>query len=235
MLKKDYLRAKIFGETEELKSEFVTLVFQLQKSLEKASIPPDDVINMLSGMDPGFIDVLKDCGTIARIFSVMNRYWSFYDYILIKIIINNIGDNRMKDNLKSYIESMKEYCNNRLCDCPINAFGDGKNESSEEVIIKIDDELKNLDLRQMSKLRNEIIKHIGIKYVRLLSIDEGCVRLSFRTLPQAASCNIMLTADHHDFLFNLNVLIIEIYGKLIFCSHSAIHNTGGKVDYDHGT
>lgn len=217
---KEFLRAHILGETNDLKAKFVTLVFQLQKKLEKANVPHSDVINILSCMDIKFKDVLKDSKTLADIFSAMNRYWSFYDYILIKLIINNVGDTAMKDSLKVYIDCIRKYCKNRLSDCPLNSFGDDENRPSEQVIIKIDEDLKNLNVREMSKLRNEIIKHIGIKYVRLLSVDEGCVRLTLRSLPLVSDTEFRLSSEQQRLLHSLNVLNIEVCGIKIFHQHA---------------
>ena len=117
----------------------------------------------------------------------------------------------MKDKLKVYVESIREYCKHRLSDCPLNSFGDGENRLSEQVIIKIDEDLRKLTVREMSKLRNEIIKHIGI---RLLSVDEGCVRLTLRTLPLAS--NAQLSAKQIRLLHSLKVVSIEVCGNKLF-------------------
>lgn len=218
----EYLRSKIVGETEDIKSQFVGLVFKLQKSLEKANVPPHDVINILSCMEPNFLDVLNGCTTVAKIFSVMNKFWSFYDYILVKLIINNLGDAQTRDHLKSYVQNVKEYLQRRVSDCPLNAFGDGEDNHKDLVIVKIDDELASLDFHKMSKLRNEVIKHVGIKYVRLLSVDDGCVSLTFRiVLSQKDEQISKLTANQGQALCNLGVLSISYLGNEIFNYESA--------------
>lgn len=188
---KDHLKARIRHETNEIKRKFVKVVFQLQKNLEKTSVQVDDVINVIACMDPDFSEVLEKCDSIAKIFRVSNRYWTFFDYILVKILIDNFGTPQDKSNLEEYLVELKHYCRRMLCDCPTDAFGKSSGEDpNNQLIIKIDGELKTMDMRKLEVLRSEFSMHLKIKYMRLLSVDEGCVQLTFLTLPKKKELEI---------------------------------------------
>lgn len=182
----DYLKARIVGETDEIKSKFTTMVFRLQKNFESRNIKTDDIISILCGMNSNFLDILQECCNIAKIFAAMHKFWSFYDYTLVKLLIEILGDAKSKDDLESYVDTLREYSKRRVCDCPSNTFSDGLDfqDCDNLVIVKIDDELKNLEMRKLSKLQNELTKLLKVKYMRLLSVEEGCIQLVFRILPR---------------------------------------------------
>ena len=206
-----YYLQQLKEETENLQQSFGTLVLKLKKDIEKIC-KCDDVITLLSFSSkyPNFEKLLEDCCDLADVFKRISKYCSFFDYGVIKHLGKNFGSPAFKKEMKVYKCKFRDYAKRRVCQCPLNAFGEV--ESSEKVYsIKIEEDIREtFTLQDLQKLEYEMNKILGHKLLRLLSIEEGCMELTFRVFPVD---DFTITAEQRESLRQLKVLNISYQGE----------------------
>lgn len=104
-----------------------------------------------------------------------------------------------------------EFSRKRICECPKDAFGDPEN-INKGVVMKIDKQISEMTIEDYQKFEFEVstvLKH----NLRLLSVEEGCVKLTYRTLDFNETMNISENQKH--LLNKLQVLSISFGEKTI--------------------
>ena len=206
-------RMKLYKETVAIKSKFDSLVFNLQQTVEKA-YQVKDIARLLRSHEKEFEKPLRECATVSDVFDNAELMWSFYNYVIVKSLINHLGTDSNRKQMQSYITEFREYAKNRLvCECPINAFGDKEVMQSEEYFaVKTDKSMDSFSLEELDDMEFEINRILGRKLLRLLCIEKGCVRLIFRLIFRSLSKDVMdLSLDQQMMLRRLGVLRIS-YG-----------------------
>ncbi len=195
--------------TTKIKRTFAGVVFSLQKNIEETS-KLDDLINVLKNFDcKKFDKLLADCSSIAQVFGKLHPYFSFFDFELIKLMTSNLGSRSNKEKLKKYKKMFKDFSKQRVCECPSDAFG-YVDKSEKVFVMKMDKHIQSLTLGELEMLKYEISKVLKYK-LRLLSVEEGCVRLVCRILQFD---DLVVTEDQQQALKKINILSIH-YGDLV--------------------
>lgn len=200
------LRERLSDETTQMKVQFASLMFDVQKDLE-ANVETEDVISFLAFCDKTFATLLNDCTRTAQVFRKMINFTSFFDYDLLERLIVKFGSTPIKENLKEYKDCFATFSKRRVCECPNNAFGDS--EDSEKVwVFKTDKIFGDLTVEEIKQLNYRINKILGEKVIRILRITKGCVEITYRIL----NLNIFdLTSEQQQALNKVGVTSIS-YG-----------------------
>lgn len=120
--------------------------------------------------------MLDENESITELFGRISKYFSFFDYDLIRLLVRTLGSNSDKKKYNKYKKTFQGFSELRLCECPGDAFGDV--EISEKVYaLKIDN--KSMDSFTLQELQmNNILGH---RLLRILSVEDGCIKLTIRT------------------------------------------------------
>ncbi len=206
-------------QTEVIDRSFCTLVLNLKKDIEK-SCTLEDVITLLI-LKYDLEKLLSDCKNLTEVFRKIKKYFSFFDFGLIKLLAHNFGSSTFKKKLKKYKKKFQNYSKRRVCECPGDAFGSA--EDSEKVYnIKTEEDFKTLTVEQLEKLEYEMNKILGHKLLRLLSINEGCVELTFRV---SLEDELTVTEEQQQALRKLNILCISFGDTIVEISSPAASNS----------
>ena len=204
----------LMKDTTKIKHGFITLEFRLQEALKELGITAEKVIQIFSREDPRFHEVFKECDSIDKVFNEGRKYWSFFDYALIELLIGCLFGEKHDINLrlKAYITDFQKYARRRVCECPSNVFGD-KEENGKTLVFKIEEcNFETMTLKELEELCFNLNSAIGSYHLRLLKTDPGCIQLTFRALPNADEMIQKLTKEEQQALRNMGVLSI-IYGE----------------------
>ena len=222
----------LMSDTTKIKHSFIALEYRLQEALKKLGISAEKVIQLLSREDPRFREIFKDCDSIDEIFNEGRKYWSFFDYALIELLIICFfeEEHELNSRLKTYKTEFKEYARRRVCECPSNVFGD-EEENGKVLVFKIEDcNFETMTLNELEKLCFDLNSAIGSYHLRLLKTDPGCVQLTFKALPSADKMIQKLTREEKQALRNMGVFSIT-YGEqtLNLSGKIAEHEDGEDV------
>ena len=182
--------------------------------MKKLGITVEKVIQVFSRDDASFHEVFKECDSIDKLFNEGGKHWSFFDYALIKLLIDCLLEENHELNLrlKSYITDFKKYARRRVCECPSNVFGD-EEENEKTLVFKIEEcNFETMTLNELEKLCSNLNSAIGSYHLRLLKTDPGCVQLTFRALPSADEMIQKLTREEQQDLRKMGVISIT-YGE----------------------
>ena len=196
-------------DTFRIRSSFIGLVSQLRTALKESGITTAAVIQIFSRKYPGFHEIFKDCDTIDKVFSEGEKYWSFFDYALIRLLIICTCES-LNDKLFDYIIDFQKFARCQIRECPSNIFGEM--EKNEEVLVfKMERRNSNMSIRELLLLCSDLNSEIHPFHLRLLKSDFNCVQLTFRTFP-CTDRDKELIIKQHPALRKLGVLDIT-YGE----------------------
>ena len=187
--------------TLQLESQKIIMLFQelvsaTVKSLTRRKVSPKKLlchIMTLGAFGPVFKEPqvpvfchrfkeLKAANTIYEIFLILNDYFSFFNYQLIKLIIKQLGTEEDKAKLQKYKQDFNQYAKRRIFECPPE-FGPVNDTSHTDVFVKIDSQYKYCTVAQIKSFRHKLSKILHVSshgILHLCRIDEGCWQLMFQ-------------------------------------------------------
>lgn len=170
----------LYDQTNKIKMSFASLVFDVQKNMEEDS-NFDDVVNLLIFYDKSYEALLSGCTSLKLVFREISKFSSFFDFELMKFLIDKLGSSTLKQKSADYIELFQAFSKRRVCECPSNAFSDDVEESDKVYILKTDKIIEKLTVEELKKLQYEMNKILGNKLKQVVRVEDGCVTLMIRT------------------------------------------------------
>ena len=222
---KVFKRQELYRETQYIKQKFTSLVFNLQKSTEKLH-SVKDVRNVLICYEKNFEKILRGCETIADVFFEFSKYWSFYDYGIIKLLTKELGTSLNKKKLRQFQKIFQEYSRRRICECPSNVFGE-REESETVLVLKSEMKVEDVTVEDLHKYQHQMNRIQKISTMRLLHVDKGCMELTFRVLGDVLHIE-GITEEKQQALRNMGIISIS-YGELHFDLTSLVKSVGGDT------
>ena len=206
---------KLLDRTESIQRKFAGLVYDMQKDLEKNDKKLEDIISLAKlhygNSDDLEIDQLfNGCTSLAEAFGRLSKYFSFFNYSIIKLIVSKLNSTAIAKKLKKYKKAFREYSKQRICECPAGAFGSC--EDQEKVYVLKTEMKLNDSLEEYEKLQYEMNKVLGGKLLRLIKVEEGCVQLTFRGFVEP---ELSLSKENGQKLRHIGVLCLS-YGDQVF-------------------
>ena len=193
---KKVLSGRLRTESKRINLEFQHLVSTTLTSLQKQQVTVCDFLPhlMTFGTDkpvlkhsqaPVFdkrLNDLEKAGDLSKVFMGLKDYMSFFNYHLIEHIINVLGTEDVRSELKKYKMNFQEYATRRVYQCP-SQFGPVSKVGHAEVFVKIDSRYEEYTLTEIEDLRQEFsdLLEISSKVVlRLCWVQKGCFQLMFQ-------------------------------------------------------
>ena len=195
---RDFLIGKLIDESRKMMFRFQRLVSRTIHSLEERGIAPEKVVTCLmtlTALDPvlkdtpqvlSFHELLEkmlESHTVGRVLFAIRDYFSFFNYDIIECIIRETGSESDKEELKSYEDDLGEYCQRRVFESP-PVYGPCNESGDCFVVVKKEDKEK-ITLKELQLFRSRLanILHITRHTLRLVTVREGCMELTFQ-IPQ---------------------------------------------------
>ena len=217
--KKEELQQKLFSDSVEITYKFQHLFVETTKSLEQRGISAKLLYRHLQGLGslkPTYTDVglpvlrlklpqIQESST-ARAMSIVQNYCSFFDYDLIKHIIDQLGTETDKINLSKYEKSFEEYAQRHIFECPSNVGIE--NDGDAKVFVKLDE---SHDMSSLSALRlfvkniKEVLHLHPTSGLKLCRIESGCLKLTFQLPYSVLKDTFPLSTEQETSLCNLGV------------------------------
>ena len=190
---KEVLRARLKDDTQTIMLQFHTLLSKFYISLKRDSeVALGDLkihLMALEAFDDDEEhrsvfheqkDKLESAATLDEVFKVIKPFCSFFNYNLVKYMINLLGSDDDKTELETYETKFEEYAKRRVCESPRLA---SPTAEQMNVYVKLESRFSdNYSLVDLQKFRIEISKILKVSpYVmRLCCIEKGCIKLTFQ-------------------------------------------------------
>ena len=98
------------------------------------------------------------------------------------IIINVLGTENVKAELKKYKTNFQQYAKCRVYECPPQ-FGPVSEEGHADIFVKVDSRYENYTLAEIDDFRQELSDLLSVPsqgVLRLCWIEKGCFELTFQ-------------------------------------------------------
>ena len=208
------LEQRLYQETNKLKFQFASLMYDLVEDLEKRlSTEKIRKAFKLVFYDSNFKNVLSNCTGFDSVFLEVREFVSFFDYDLLEHLIDRFGSDSIKNELDEYNCHFEAFAKRRVTECPSNAFDGCERESSEKVLVHVADKIiKDLTVEELKKFKHRINLILGDKLVKVLFVNGGSIRLTFRVFEDK---NFTITEEQRQALLKEGVISIT-YGNQYF-------------------
>ena len=190
------LRGRLRAESKGINMKFQYLVSTTLTSLKKQQLTVSDFLPhlMTFGTDepvlkhsqaPVFDERLNDlqkAGELSEVFMGLKDYMSFFNYHLIEHIINVLGTEEDKAELKKYKLKFQQYAQRRVYECPPQ-FGPVSKLGHADIFVKIDSRYENYTLAEIEDFGQELSDLLGVSskgVLRLCWVQKGCFQLTFQ-------------------------------------------------------
>ena len=190
------MKRRLRTESKRMNMQFQYLVSTTLTSLKKQCVTVCDFLPhlMTFGTDepvlkdsqaPVFDQRLNDLGkaeNISEVFMGLKDYMSFFNYHLIEHIINVLGTEEDKTELKKYKTNFHQYAKRRVYECPPQ-FGPVSKVGHADIFVKVDSRYENYTLAEIEDFSQELSDLLGVSsrgVLRLCWVQKGCFQLTFQ-------------------------------------------------------
>ena len=190
------LRGRLRTESKRINMEFQYLVSTTLTSLKKQHVTVCDFLPhlMTFGTDepvlkdsqaPVFDQQLKNlekAGNISEVFMGLKDYMSFFNYHLIEHIINVLGTEEVKSELKKYKINFQQYAQRRVYECPPQ-FGPVSEVGHADIFVKVDSRYENYTIAEIEDFCQTLSELLSVSpqgVLRLCRVEKGCFQLTFQ-------------------------------------------------------
>ena len=195
---KSILVGRLLDESEEMLFAFQRLVSTARRSLIRQNILPEDLVAELLSLDaldpvlnktemptPVFRECqkeLQEAKSINTIFSTIKHYFSFFNYKIIEHILVVFGTNDDQEEVQKYKETLERYCKRRVFECPPHIYGSRSESGHACLVVKKDAVLNHFSMNQLGVFHYKLCRILQVTEhtLQLLSVEEGCLQLTFQ-------------------------------------------------------
>ena len=232
---KEVLRERLKDDTKNIMLQFYTLLSKFFISLQQDSkVTLEDFKTHLMAIDafdddeehPSVFheqeDKLECATTLNEVFKVIKTFCSFFNYDLVKHLINLIGSNQDKAELETYETKFEEYAKRRVYESPKLA---SPTAEQTNVYVKLESRFSRNSLVDLRKFHTTISKILKVSpcVMRLCCIEKGCIKLTFQ-IPRFVEQRLFpLTSEQESSLMQMGVVQWLICGDYEY-QNEVCHN-----------
>ena len=190
------LRGRLRFESQQIMIRFQKLVSATIKSFKRRCVPLDDLVShvmTLGTFDPVFkepqvplfcycFQKLEAADTVSKIFLILKDYLSFFNYHIIEHMIEELGTEEDKAELRKYKNDFAKYAKRRIFES-LPEFGPVSDADHADIFVKVDSQYDNYTVAQVEGFRHklsEILRLSSEGILRLCRVDKGCFQLMFQ-------------------------------------------------------
>ena len=187
---KEHLEQRLIMESESIQLSFSTLCNKFFDSLE--DIPLKKLVRVLKGFKAlkrvnssksesvirSYEYVLENIADIEGVKDLIEECSTFFDFRPVEYMIQNVGLERDRQMLEKYKEDFEHYVKRKIFECPCEV-GPLEALSNTKLYVKLESDYDKLvDLKQF-QCRISSILEVSVHVLRLSSVKDGCIQLTF--------------------------------------------------------
>ena len=189
---KDQLEQRLTMESENIQLRFHTLCNKFFDSLDAQNVPLKKLIRLLKGFKAlkginspksasviqSYEYILENITDVEEVKDLIQDYSTFFDFRPVEYMIENVGLENDRQQLEKYKEDFECYIKRRMFECPCKV-GPSNAPNSTELCVKLESYYDKLvELKQFQCCLSLILK-VSIHTLRLSSVKDGCIQLTF--------------------------------------------------------
>ena len=190
------LSIRLCVESEDIICKFWHLHSRVYKSLCEQNISVDKLVThllLLDAFDPvskatqkpvlqTFFQDLRNAGSIEDVLWFIKDYFSFFNYRVIEHIVDGLGTDQDRVELRNYKKAFDEYSKRRIYECP-PVYGPMSSADHAELVLKLDSVYEKFTVKELKKFEYRLSRIFCVSpqsVLRLCRVEEGCLQLIFQ-------------------------------------------------------
>ena len=187
------LKDRLRFETREIKLFFAKFTLNVIRSLEELQIPLEKIKISVFSLEAFTDDIgvkvldeedrreIKTAKTLSEVFIVLQNYISFFNYHIIKHIIDQHGATRDHTWLEEYLEKFHDFCKRSIFELPQDAFTSNSRARKTAKIFTLKCTEGVSTMQGVKRATGDIARifHLKSSALQLCSVEKGCVELQF--------------------------------------------------------
>ena len=219
---KKLLRGHIQRQFQEITMRFADLVESVQESLNRRGVEAKVLTRKVmylkgyishnksaqSGLLQNRIQEMREAKTTDDIFDILHDYVSFFSYTIIEHIVDKLGTEADRENLQTYKSHFTEYCRRSVFQCPFSICSKNSEHFVDLVMKVVSDSMTApYSMNVVELFQGEVFDqlHLSKHTLKLCSVEEGCLQLTFQMPGFLTSFVFPLNADQVKGLRKLGV------------------------------
>ena len=193
---KEGLETRLGVESDDIVDKFWSLQSRVYESLCARNVPVDKIVTHLLSLhafDPvykdsqkpalqPFFQELRKAGSIEDVLFTIKDYFSFFNYRVIKHMVEGLGTDQDRVELQNYERDFDEYSKRRIYECP-PVYGPMSNADHAELVLKLDTLYEKFTVKELKKFEYRLSRIFCVSpqaVLRLCRVEEGCLQLIFQ-------------------------------------------------------
>ena len=216
---KEQLEQRLTMESEDIQLRFHTLCNKFFRSLDAQQVPLQTLVRILKGLKAlkginssisasviqSYEYVLENITDIEKVKDLIQDYSTFFDFRPVEYMIENVGVEKDRKLLEKYKEDFEYYIKRRMFECPCEV-GPSNTPNSTELCVKLESDYEKLvDLKQF-QCRLSLILEVSVHVLRLSSVKDGCIQLTFLIPSFIQETIFPLSADQERAMKELGII-----------------------------
>ena len=181
---------------QDIMHKFWCLHSRLYESLHQQNVSVDRLVThllSLGAFDPvykdsqkpllkAFSQELQDAGSIEKVLYIIRDYTSFFNFYVIKHIVDGLGIDQDRFELQKYEDEFDPYSKRRIYECP-PVYGSVSSAGHTDLVLKLDSVYEEFTVKELRKFQYRLSRILCVSpqsVLRLCRAEEGCLQLIFQ-------------------------------------------------------
>ena len=162
---------------------------------------------------------LRKTESVDKAMSVISSYCSFFNYRIVEEIINNLGTERDKTNLKNYQEEFRVYAQRHIFECP-SELGEMSEIGHANMFVTLDATYESYTVSHLYAFVSNLQRVLKVPAVslRLCRIGPGSLKMIFQLPHSVQQAIFPLSSEQEEALSGLGVVQLSC-GDYQFTRH----------------
>ena len=190
------LSVRLCVESEDIIHKFWRLHSKVYESLLKQNVSVDRLVGHLLSLhafDPvykdsqkpifqAFFQKLRNAGSIEDVLFIIKDYISFFNYHVIKHIVEGLGTDQDKVELQNYEKEFVEYSKRRIYECPPD-YAPKSDGDHADLVLTVDSVYEDFTVKELKNFEYRLSRIFCVSQqsvLRLCKVEKGCLQLIFQ-------------------------------------------------------
>ena len=221
------LEMQLSSDAQKMITRFADFTVFTRKSLREQNEPLEEIIDTVLSLEafnegigakvlePEDQKEIRAASSVARIFTVLRSYISFFNYEIMEHLIKHHGSTEDQKRLEEYLNAFNAFCQRSIFEVPPKVFCNSPCPPGKVFALKCTDQSRVTSLESAQRVKQKVAKVFGLNplALRLCWLKKGCVELHF-LISAAVADHIFPVSPHHcSALSEIGVQILSIEEK----------------------
>ena len=209
----------------QIEKKFSTLLADIKRSFKDNHMSVQTIASnaIRFGVTDSDEQNLRKESSLDRLFDFLTRYWSFLDYDMLEIIVQNCGTDTDFKRMEKYKEALEIFCSTQLSELTQEKIVLSNDQTRQQIVITLN--VSDLTFKEIMDLKIKLCTILNVESHTLQMVqickhkDEHYVEINFLTLDYNSAIlhSEGLNGYQCDSLVKLSVTFLA-------CSFKILHN-----------